>query len=367
MRFVGALEGLRGYAALLMVVYHAWVLSGGPRLGGGRALVSGGFLAVDLFFVLSAFVLFLPTAAAGSFGSWREYARRRVARIVPAYYAALAVALIAFHALAGPAADRRPPTVDAVLAHLSFLQVEARLLPAYDGALGFRVDPVLWTLSVEVAFYVLLPLIALAFLRRPLLWLAVAFVGTLALRGVALGLADGGTEDRLLSLPPMYAADFAAGMAGAWAFARGVRLRGWMAGAAIVAAVAVVWASGAADADAARLGARQSLWLAVAVPAAFGALVLSAAAAPAGWRALADNRLARWLGKVSFGVFLFHFMVMLFCLNTLGFGRGSTRDFVVLVTAGMGGSLLAGYASWRLVEQPARRYVRSGQLTYAAR
>src|SRR4051794_3063512 len=70
-----------------MVVYHAWVLTGGPLLGGGRAVLSGGFLAVDLFFVLSAFVLTLPVARAGEFGSWREYALRRSAQIVPAYYA----------------------------------------------------------------------------------------------------------------------------------------------------------------------------------------------------------------------------------------------------------------------------------------
>ncbi|WP_028065355.1 acyltransferase family protein [Solirubrobacter soli] len=356
--FVGGLEGLRGYAALLMVVYHAWVLTGGPLLGGGRALLSGGFLAVDLFFVLSAFVLTLPAAHSGEFGSWREYALRRAARIVPAYYAALAVALLLFHPLAGPVADRRPPTIDALLAHLSFLQVEARLLPGYDGALGFRVDPPLWTLSVEVAFYVVLPLIVLGFLRRPVLWLCVTLVGIVALRGLALGVFDGATEDRLLSLPPMYAADFAAGMAGAWLYARGVRIKAWPAVVAVLGAVAVLYASGGATADAARLGARQSLWLAVATPVAFGALVLTATNAR--W---ADNTPARWLGKVSYGVFLFHFMVMLLLVN----GFGVEREFWLVLPLGLAGSLAAGYASWRLIEAPARRRVRQAQLTYAAR
>jgi peptidoglycan/LPS O-acetylase OafA/YrhL len=305
-------------------------------------------------------VLTLPAAQTGRFGPWRDYFLRRAARIVPAYYVALAAALILFHPLAGPAADRRPPTADGVLAHLSFLQVEARLLP-----LGFRVDPVLWTLSVEVAFYLVLPLVALGFLRRPLLWLLVAVSATVALRALALELpASTTTTDRLLSLPPMYAADFAAGMAGAWLYARGARARGWMLALALAAALAVLWASGDADANAARLGARQSLWLAVAVPAAFGALVLASAARPAWY---ADNPLARWLGKVSYGVFLFHFMVMLLCLNALGFERGTNRDFAALLVAGVAGSLAAGYASWRFVEAPARRRVRQAQLTYAAR
>ena len=65
--------------------------------------------------------------------------------------------------------------------------------------------------------------------------------------------------------------------------------------------------AGPPDAGEARLGARQSLELAVAVPLAFGALVLAAALDP--W--WAANPVARWLGKVSYGVFLFHFMVML--------------------------------------------------------
>jgi peptidoglycan/LPS O-acetylase OafA/YrhL len=356
--FVGGLEGLRGYAALLMVVYHVWVLTGGPLLGGGRALLSGGFLAVDLFFVLSAFVLTLPAARSGSRGSWRKYALRRAARIVPAYYAAVATALVLYHVLAGPAADRRPPTADGLLAHLTFLQIEARLIPGYDGALGFRVNPPLWTLSVEIAFYAALPLIVLAFLRRPALWVGVAVAGTVLLRGLALGLFDGSTEDRLLSLPPMYAADFALGMAGAWLYARGITLKAWMSVAALIAALAVLHASGGPTADAARLGARQSLWLAVATPVAFGALVLTATNA-----AWADNPLARWLGKVSFGVFLFHFMVLLLLTN----GLGLEREFWLLLPLGVAGSLAAGYASYRWIEEPARRRVRQEQLTYAAR
>lgn len=39
-------------------------------------------------------------------------------------------------------------------------QQEARLLPGYDGALGFAVDPVVWTLSLEALFYLVLPLVA---------------------------------------------------------------------------------------------------------------------------------------------------------------------------------------------------------------
>ena len=60
-------------------------------------MLSSGFLAVSLFFVLSGFVLYLPVARrGGTFGSVGAYARRRLARVLPAYYVVLLVCLIAF-------------------------------------------------------------------------------------------------------------------------------------------------------------------------------------------------------------------------------------------------------------------------------
>lgn len=380
--FVGALEGLRGYAALLMVVYHAWVLTAAP-LGGGplRRLVSSGFLAVDVFFILSAFVLFLPVVVRGSFGSRTAYALRRIARIVPAYYVALAVAIVGYGLLAGPVAASRPITLDAVLAHLTFSQIEARLVPGYEGALGFRVNPALWTLSVEAAFYVVLPFVALRYLRRPLTGLALALAAGVALRvlvttgGVwtALGLdaPSAATEARLLSLPPLFVADFAVGMTGAWLFARGRATAddgvdggrpwvppGWALALALPAAVLVAGLAGGSDAGTALSQTRRSLLLAVLVPLSFGAVILAASTATGVWRHFADNPAARWLGKVSYGVFLFHFMVMELCLNTLGFPRGSTAAFLVLLAAALPGTLGLGWLSWRLVESPARRLAR---------
>src|SRR4051794_12710666 len=92
-----------------MVVYHAWVLTGGPALGGGRVVLSGGFLAVALFFVLSAFVLTLPAARTGDFGAWREYTLRRGARVVPAPHPPPAGAPLPFTPPPAPPPPRAPP------------------------------------------------------------------------------------------------------------------------------------------------------------------------------------------------------------------------------------------------------------------
>lgn len=116
---VPVLDSFRGLAAMGILLYHCWRLSGEPALGGGpvRDGLSAGFLAVTLFFVLSGFVLFLPVARRdGVFGPVRAYARRRVARVVPAYYAVLIVCLPAYPLLTTGAMAGRV-TWESVLAH----------------------------------------------------------------------------------------------------------------------------------------------------------------------------------------------------------------------------------------------------------
>ena len=67
------------------------------------------------------------------------------------------------------------------MAHALLVQQEARLLPGYCGSLGFGVDPVVWTLSLEALFYVLLPLVAGVFWRRA--WTAIALAIALGIAG----------------------------------------------------------------------------------------------------------------------------------------------------------------------------------------
>lgn len=95
---VPILDSFRGVAEVGILLYHCWLLSGEPALGGGpvRDVLSAGWLAVTLFFVLSGFVLFLPVARRGGvFGPVAPYARRRLARVAPAYHAVLVASLLA--------------------------------------------------------------------------------------------------------------------------------------------------------------------------------------------------------------------------------------------------------------------------------
>jgi peptidoglycan/LPS O-acetylase OafA/YrhL len=176
-------DSLRGIAVLAVVVFHVFLVSGalGRPVTGDAATVLGS-LGPILFFAISGFLLYRPWVAAregrAPTPSSARYARRRALRILPAYWFALTV-LGVLVGLAG------------VLGHdwwryYFFLQV-------YDADTAGRGIPVAWTLCVEVAFYALLPLWALATRRaRPATDLTALAV--LALCGAAIQVAGARLE-----------------------------------------------------------------------------------------------------------------------------------------------------------------------------
>ena len=149
------LDALRGIAVLAVVVFHVTLVSGSlahPVLGDAAAVL--GTVGPVLFFALSGFLLYRPWVAARVRGvpgpRTAVYARRRAFRILPAYWFALTV-LAVFPGIAGVFSG------DA-WRYYGFLQLYSQ------DTLGQGI-PVAWTLCVEVSFYLVLPLWALA-LRR---------------------------------------------------------------------------------------------------------------------------------------------------------------------------------------------------------
>ncbi|HVA32825.1 MAG TPA: acyltransferase [Candidatus Baltobacteraceae bacterium] len=163
-----AIDGLRGIAIALVVAYHSWLVYGYAA----GALSQAGFLGVELFFALSGFCMFFPFARARLLGkpapSWSLYAYRRAIKIVPSYV----IALTAFAALYAQR-DGLEHTAFAYATHLLFLH------PFFAGDFQAISGP-LWTIGVEVQFYLIFPLVCELFLRRPL-------VGTLLLASIACG------------------------------------------------------------------------------------------------------------------------------------------------------------------------------------
>jgi peptidoglycan/LPS O-acetylase OafA/YrhL len=160
-------EGLRAVAAAAVVVYHTGqVTSREGELGGGpiAILLTPFALGVTLFFVLSGFLLYRPFAAAviqgRSLPSFRRYYRNRALRILPAYWFILGVtALVLGVAVTGFAS---PNLVTGELREPLTLARDALFIQNYSpDTMGTAILPA-WSLAVEVVFYLVLPLLALA-------------------------------------------------------------------------------------------------------------------------------------------------------------------------------------------------------------
>lgn len=392
---VPAFDGYRAYAILGIVALHvllgSGVLAPGER-GWASVLVTGTLgQLVDVLFIVSGFVVFLPTAArGGEFGRVRAYALRRAARLVPAYWLALVVAL-ALIALVPVHPALAFPGITSIAAHAAFLHTPGGLL--YDFPLGFGVDGPVWTLSLEVTFYALLPLIAQRYQRHPLAGLAVAAVVTAGWHEAlshfgavtsALGAhPSAATSVRIQTSAliqfPFFAFSFALGMTGAWAYVR-LRSGGFAQLARRVRLVQLGslaalglcgYLVGHAGRDAAGLGAeagRRGALLSLAYSASLATLMVSTALAGAAGHRPFTHPAARRLGDVSYGVYLISFVVITFTVRALfvrmglsadsgGFtrGDGSLTALVVLAAIAVPLSLAYGYASARIVEQPLRR------------
>jgi peptidoglycan/LPS O-acetylase OafA/YrhL len=144
-------DSLRGIAVLCIITYHVTSITGAMNERGLGDLYSVlGNQALIFFFVISGFLLYRPYAAAHAAGrrrpSTRRYARRRILRIVPAYWTALTVLAIVVGLTGVFSADW--------WRYYFFLQ-------AYSNrTLGGGIPPA-WSLTVEVSFYILLPIWAL--------------------------------------------------------------------------------------------------------------------------------------------------------------------------------------------------------------
>jgi peptidoglycan/LPS O-acetylase OafA/YrhL len=370
-QYIAALTGLRGIAAGLVFLYHYAALHPGIRLDQAVPLVGAvlqfplgfGFAGVDIFFVLSGFLLTLPFArfalADGRIGggpSLPRYFRRRFLRVFPAYYAQLLILLLAGAWFVSWQAQ----TAGSLAGHLlMFFNIGVGGLGPVKPMVG-----VWWTLPVEMGFYLLLPLLA-PFLRPtrllPLLlagiaasvawraWAAAHF-GPLGDDHAFLAAAQlpGSLPEFLLGASAALAAQHVA--AGdlrrppAWlldlVFAAGLVLPAVWLWQVVLAAGADYW---------------QGHWSMLIAPLALG-LPLSAAVLSLYWGArigtwLLANRAVYFLGLVSYSLYLWHFVVMQQLQQVIGDGYGQLPHWITfpLATAAV---LLAATASYYLVERP---------------
>ncbi len=170
------LDGIRGVAVALVVIYHCWVLSGAPNvllslpLTNARVnlvpFLSTGYIGVDLFFVLSGFLLSQYWLKADFQDkprpSTRRFFRHRLLRIVPGYYCCLLLMLVLLTpSLIPPVLVYSPLGLFILSAHLLFLQY---IFPISSAS--YSINGALWTLTMEAIFYLVLPIAILLFVKN---------------------------------------------------------------------------------------------------------------------------------------------------------------------------------------------------------
>ena len=360
-----ALDGVRGLAVLCVVLYHAvrLVVLGSHSSGGDAGPLwwpaSTARFALDAFFVLSGFLVIGSwTALRSRHGrTWpaaREYATRRAARILPAYWLSLIVLvpLLAPHLLAAPG-------------KLGLLvSVQQYLLPG----LPSEVNVVYWSLTTEVHFYVVAPFLALL-LGRFAGWKVVAafVVVTLAWRHWLPG-----------GLPPSLVVGRLEQFAVGGAAANLVRARERGEPSALVAALGRRGIGALLAVTLLVLGVFQGFVLdGLAHPLASHLLhpVVAIVMAAAFVRILTADRSSflehpglRLAGIVSYGVYLFHWPVLELGLRAAGIEPGRAGSPALAVATVLGLSLVAfllGTASYVLVERPFLQIGRSTPATPA--
>ena len=376
---VPSLDGMRGIAVLWVVMFHyaalgdasrdAWIQAIGaiPLLD---AVVRNGYLGVDLFFLISGFLLVLPWfvhAAAGQEPpSAREFYARRVRRIVPAYYVQLALLFLLFIPLLR-GWDYWKRDLNVILwnavAHAGFLQLTS---PLTSGTLA--VNGALWTLAIEAQYYLLLPLIAPLLARAPVRVTFAAFAIAIAWQALARHGFDAWiaqqmrwgahwrwTEETVRHLQltqlPSYLGHFALGSCLGLAWLqwrdRASRLGPWLALASVSAFALLLYAVGTREAI-----AGEQTWLVTTL--ALGTLLLAAALGGPVARMVLDHGPLAFVGRVSYSAYLYH-LPLLLLWNAYWPGPSSIASLPLYLAA----VLIVAWLSWRFVEQ---RFLRRGNV-----
>jgi peptidoglycan/LPS O-acetylase OafA/YrhL len=356
-------EGLRGVAVLMVVLYHAALLSG------SSLQLPGGFLGVDLFFVISGFLitglLVRERERSGTISFLRFYARR-VRRILPAAVATLLIVLPLAYILV-PLGSRPDALTDGASAALSIANIRYAMTTDYFNPTQYSPFLHFWSLGVEEQFYLVWPAILLAVAwRRPRAGI-VAALAAIAVVSFALNVAitDSNPAFSFYMLPTR-----------AWQLAAGGMLALWTGAPARVAArlrtacsralTGLGWvALGVLAFDALTLNSSVVAYPGIAALGPTVAAVVLIASGTAKWGPGVLLRIPplRFVGKISYSLYLWHWPILLLggaavngadALSPTMLGAPQVLEPVQAVALAALAVPVA-WVSWAFVEEPFRR------------
>jgi len=345
-------DGLRAIAAMTVAAYHATTFTG--LLGAVKAdltvvwwLAQIGNYAVPVFIVLSGFVLMLPVARTPDLelrGGFGKYIGRRAKRILPPYYASLAIFLLAIWLIpvmnqpSGTAWDSKiPVTWGGFLSHLFVVHNVS------DDWI-YQINGPAWSIATEWQIYFLMPLVLLPLWRRIGPWWTTAVA-------IALGFAISRFIPGVWAAHYWFIGLFAMGMLAAYLAIRGSRFRpGWPA--LIFFAAAIGWLY--VDPDGAENRNQYSETL-IGIAIALGLMWL-AQGSLAGKRTWLHNvleaRFLVWVGLWSYSLYLIHSPLLgLSNLLLLPLGLSTSAQLVLMLGVALPLSGALAYVFHLLVER----------------
>ncbi|HEV3132989.1 MAG TPA: acyltransferase family protein [Acidimicrobiales bacterium] len=353
-RFRPDVEGLRAVAIVLVVLFHAGVPG-----------ISGGFVGVDVFFVISGFVItgvLLREQASSRRVSMLGFYGRRARRIIPAATVAIIVTVTATYLVLGVIAGNQT-AIDGrwaalFLANFHFASVGTNYLTAQ-----LPPSPLqnFWSLAVEEQFYLVYPTIfvVIAALRTKLSLQARLAIGLITVIAASFALSVTQTS----SNP---SAAFFSPFTRAWELALGALVAvgtKWLLGIpksigsvlTWTGLAAIVFGSVAFDSRSPYPGAL------VAVPVIGTALVIAGGmtAPRQGAESLLRLPPFRWLGRISYSLYLWHWPILILAAEAAGKTSLPFRQNVVWLLVALGASM----ASYYVVENP----IRHARLPFAGR
>lgn len=342
-KFMPGVEGLRAVAIVLVLGFHA-----------GLPGFTLGWTGVQLFFVISGFLItgiLLDTKGEPHYA--RNFYVRRGLRILPAYYLTLAVVVAWQLLFVGPASG---------WAWYAFYGQNYLLgVSGFHQSFPWAMNHT-WSLAVEEQFYFVWPLVVLLLSKRALSRLVVILLVAAPVLRLTILLATGNQHLTYTPLP-MQVDALAIGGGLALLFRSSVpdrtlrRLLNVMllVGLAAAAVLVAFFYSSSAASWALRM---PNVLLQSSLAVLFGGLVGSAALGRRGLDVLLSNRPTRYVGRISYGLYLYHFP-MFWILPAL-WPRLLPWDYEsfprpVQIIILLGATLLAAAVSWRFIESPLLR------------
>ncbi len=358
MQKLKSIQMLRGLAAVLVVLFHTQtiVTTQAAHLA-FRGLFIGGFRGVDLFFVLSGFIISsVHKDDLGRPERLFNYLFNRVTRIYPAVWIVSGVALALYMAGYGGAGKADKLMVSNIIAN--FL-----LLPQLNDALV----NVTWTLKYEIFFYLVFA-VAIFNLRLGiallLLWQSAALVLSALFSIEQLGLAGFYVTSLCLGFGIGMACTWAVEFAASHSWLRNPALQ-WpllLAGVVMfiggIAAETVAAETVTVEPDAGigdSIGATHAWDISALCALGSGVLILSLVLLERGGRIRVPNILA-YLGDASYSIYIVHYAVVMLLVGAIVRHGAPTNDAVCVAVAGV--AIIIGLTFHSVVDKPIQKFLR---------